>query len=93
MTMRGIRLLAPILAAALLGGCSADTYPLTAGGPGASMYTATAIGDPVNGVVLFMQIRPGDRIELLRAEAVGVADGATSSSSSRRRSSRRTAGT
>jgi hypothetical protein len=75
--VRATAVLAPILAAALLAACGADTYPMHGGGPGASMYSPTALGDPVDCVVLFLQVRPGDRIELLSAEAVGLTDGAT----------------
>ena len=75
--MRARAVLAPILAAALLAACAADTYPMHGGGPGASMYAPTALGDPVDGVVLFLQVRPGDRIELLSAEPAGLTDGAT----------------
>jgi hypothetical protein len=64
-------------AAASIAGCGADTYPMHGGPAGGSMYAPAALGQPIPGVVLFLRIRPGDLIELLSAEPVGVADGAT----------------
>lgn len=70
------RLLVPILAVGLAG-CSilqADPYPLN--GTGGSQQTGPAgIGDPFPATVIFMSPRPGDRIELLSAEPVGVGSG------------------
>jgi hypothetical protein len=64
-----------IVALAMLAGCAADTYPIHAGA-GASQSSIATVGTPVQAVVLFVQLRPGDRIEFVSAEAVGVADGA-----------------
>lgn len=52
-----------------------DPYPMPEG-PGASMSNPTAVGKAVQGVVVFMEIRPGDRIELIGAEPVGLLAGA-----------------
>lgn len=73
------RLALAVLAAAVAG-CSVvpgDPYPLP-NGPSQAWVTAPAtIGEPVQTVVLWLNARPGDSIELLSAEAVGVASGAT----------------
>ena len=55
-------------------GCSSDPYPLS--GRGASQYGPAAIGEPIRAVVITIAPRDGDQIELLSAEAVGVAAGA-----------------
>jgi hypothetical protein len=60
----------------LLSGCSTDTYPLPSGS-GSSGSSPLAVGDSRPVVVLYLNVRPGDRIELLGAEAVGSLDGAT----------------
>lgn len=52
-----------------------DSYPMPEG-PGARMSTPAAVGVPIQGVVVFMEIRPGDRIELIGAEPVGLLAGA-----------------
>lgn len=66
--------------AAAVAGCSVfkeDPYPLNQG-PSQAWVTAPAeIGEPVPNVVIFMNARPGDSIELLSAEPIGLADGAT----------------
>lgn len=67
--------LAPVLAGVLTA-CTVDpAYPLLAA-PGASQFSPTALGAPVRGVVLYLEIRPGDTVELVTAEALGVAPGA-----------------
>lgn len=48
-----------------------DPYPLP-DGPGGSQSIRTAPGKPVQAVVVFMEPRPGDRIELLGADAIGL---------------------
>jgi hypothetical protein len=65
-----------VLLVALLASRLADPYPLVGGPPAAALNNAAAIGQPVPTVVIFIEVRPGDRIELLGAEALGVADGA-----------------
>ena len=63
--------------ALVLAACSAaDTYPLPSA-PGASASSPLAVGEPNAMVVLYLYVRPGDRIELLGAEAVGTLDGVT----------------
>jgi hypothetical protein len=59
----------------VLAGCSADPYPLLSP-PGASMRAPGAVGTPVRDVVLYLQPRPGDRVEVISAEAVGTLTGA-----------------
>ena len=56
---------------AVAAGCAADPYPLLTPA-GASDWVPTAIGRSVRGVVLYLEPRPGDRIELVSAEALGV---------------------
>ena len=48
-----------------------DPYPLPEG-PGASQSGPVALGSPTQAVVVFMEPRPGDRIELLGADAIGL---------------------
>lgn len=45
--------------------------------PHAGALAPASIGEGVPTTVLFLTPRPGDEIELLAAEAIGVADGAT----------------
>jgi hypothetical protein len=60
--------LAMLFAAA---GCTSDSYPLPSG-PGSSVTARTKIGMSVPTVVIFMEPRPGDRIEFVSAEPVGT---------------------
>lgn len=62
---------------ALLSGCSSDPYPLPSGPPHAGQRGPARVGQPVTAVLIFMEVRPGDRIELLGAEPIGSVDGAT----------------
>jgi hypothetical protein len=62
--------------AVLLLACSADPYPFPFSGPGASKFTPIAVAQPVEEVLVYVQVRPGDRIELVSAEPVGSLDGA-----------------
>ena len=64
-----------VVALVLLGGCAADTYPMHAGA-GSSQSTVAAVGVPVQAVVLFLELHPGDRIEFVSAQPVGLAEGA-----------------
>jgi hypothetical protein len=48
-----------------------DPYPLPAG-PGASQWNPATLGQSTQAVVVFMEARPGDRIELLGAEQIGL---------------------
>lgn len=61
----------------LLAGCSTDPYPLPSGPPHAGQRSPARVGAPTTAVLIFMEVRPGDRIELLGAEAIGSTDGAT----------------
>jgi hypothetical protein len=67
-------LLAPVVMA-ILAACAADPYPLLSPA-GASDWASTTLGAPLRGVVLYLQPRPGDRLELISAEALGVGPGA-----------------
>ena len=75
-----MRRLALLLMAAAVVGCSVvqeDPYPLHAG-PSQAWVTAPAkVGEAVQNVVVFMDARPGDSVELLSVEPIGLADGAT----------------
>ena len=64
-----------LLLVAAIGGCAADSYPLLTPA-GASQWAPTRVGEPVRGVVLYLQPRPGDRLELLTAAPVGQLDNA-----------------
>ena len=71
------RSLLALAMALLLSACAAaDTYPLPSA-PGGSGSSPVAVGDSRAVVVLYLNVRPGDQIELLGAEAVGSLDGAT----------------
>jgi len=64
-----------ILALNLAACASSDPYPLLTPA-GAADYTSAAIGEVRRGLVLFLELRPGDRIELVSATAPGFASGA-----------------
>lgn len=53
-----------------------DPYPFHGGPAPAAQNSPAAVGQAVPAVVAFIQVRPGDRIELVGAEALGLADGA-----------------
>jgi hypothetical protein len=60
----------------VLAGCSfftKDPYPLPVGPPHAWQTGPFAVGSKTRAVVPFLTPRPGDRIELLAAEPIGVA--------------------
>lgn len=62
---------------ALVAGCAGDPYPMPTGRPTAGQSQVAVVGKPVNAVLIFLEVRPGDRIELLGAEAIGSVDGAS----------------
>ncbi len=72
--------MALLVVAAAVAGCSVlqeDPYPLHEG-PSQAWVTAPAkVGEAVQNTVVFMDARPGDSIELLSIEPIGLADGAT----------------
>jgi 4-amino-4-deoxy-L-arabinose transferase-like glycosyltransferase len=47
-----------------------DPYPLQPAG--ASQWNPVALGKPTQAVVLYLELRPGDRIELLGGETIGL---------------------
>jgi hypothetical protein len=61
----------------LLSGCSTDPYPIPPSPPPVKVHNPVLVGTPVTTVLIFLAARPGDRIELLGAEAIGSFDGAT----------------
>jgi hypothetical protein len=65
-----------LVAALSAAGCSADPYPLRAPA-GASQWSPVAVGAEAEGVVLYLELKPGDRMELISAEAVGLPAGTT----------------
>jgi hypothetical protein len=60
----------------LLAGCSSDPYPLPPDPPHAGQLNPALVGKPVTAIVIYLEIRPGDRIELLGAEPARPIDGA-----------------
>jgi hypothetical protein len=64
-----VALLAVIVVVALTQ--ARDPYPLPEG-PGASQTNPATVGQPAWAVVVFMEPRPGDKIELLGAEPIGL---------------------
>jgi hypothetical protein len=72
-----LAVLGAVLLIVLLATQLGDSYPLHGGPPAAGQNSPATVGQPVTGVVLFIEVRPGDRIELLGADALGVADGST----------------
>ena len=56
---------------------SGDAYPLPSGPPNAGQLNPAAVGQPTHAVLIYLSVRPGDRIELVGADAVGTLDGAT----------------
>lgn len=61
----------------LLAACAGEAYPLPSGPPHAGQRNPAAVGQPTRAVLIFLSLRPGDRIELVGADAVGTLDGAT----------------
>jgi len=66
----GVGIMAAALAAWALSSAN-DPYPLQTG-TGTSQWNPAPLGTPAQAVVLYLQPRPGDRIELLGAETVGL---------------------
>jgi hypothetical protein len=61
----------------VVAGCAApDPYPFHPGTPHASQASVARIGEPARAVLLYLEVRPGDRIELLGADPIGSFDGA-----------------
>ncbi len=66
-----------IAAIVVLAGCGLqDPYPIPEGQASAAFVPA-AVGEPVTEVVMFIEPRPGPRVVLLSAEAIGQLDGAS----------------
>jgi hypothetical protein len=62
---------------ALVVACTSDPYPMPSQPPHSSQRNPAAVGEPTNAVLIFMTVRPGDRIELLGADAIGTTKGAS----------------
>jgi len=62
--------------AVLLTGCSGAADPLHSGPAGASESIPALVGQPRTAVVLYVQPRPGDTLEMLGAEPIGDLNGA-----------------
>lgn len=63
----------------LLAACSfgpGDPYPLPADPPNVTVHNPWTVGEPIDTVLIWIEVRPGDHIELLGAEAMGSLDGA-----------------
>jgi hypothetical protein len=56
--------------------CSGDRYPLPSGPPNAGQRNVATVGEATEAVLIYVDVRPGDRIELLGADAVGTFEGA-----------------
>ena len=67
---------AALAAILLLAACNQDPYPIPTG-PASAVLLPAAVGEPVNAVVMYIEARPGDRVVLLSAEAIGQLDGAS----------------
>jgi hypothetical protein len=72
-----MRRAAALVLTALLAGCASSSYPMPSGPPHAGQLSPAGLGTPIPAVVLWLEPRPGDRFELLGAEPVGVASGAS----------------
>lgn len=70
-------LVAIAIAALAVAACAGDPYPLPAGPPHAGQLNPATVGQPATAVLIYLTVRPDDRIELVSAEAVGTLDGAT----------------
>ena len=57
--------------------CAGDPYPLPSGPPNAGQLNPAAVGQPTYALLIYLNVRPGDQIELVGADAVGTLDGAT----------------
>lgn len=71
------RALVAILFLLLLAACAQDAYPLPSDPESSSLRSPAAVGESTQAVLIYLDVRPGDRIELVGAEAVGSLDGAT----------------
>jgi len=71
-----MRSLAALTLIGLLAACSSDPYPLPADPRNSRAYSPASVGGAVYVTVLYLEPRPGDRIELLGAEPIGVEPGA-----------------
>ena len=72
---RRLRWLVLVPVVMILGACTSDSYPLLTPA-GASEWAPTTVGRPVQGVVLYLELRPGDRIDLISATPIGTLSGA-----------------
>lgn len=68
--------LAAVAVALVVMACAGDPYPLPASPPG-GLHSPASVGQPAHAVLIYLNVRPGDRIELVDAEAIGALDGAS----------------
>ena len=59
-----------VVVAAVALSSARDAYPLQPAG--ASQWNPVALGKPTQAVVLYLELRPGDRVELLGGETIGL---------------------
>jgi hypothetical protein len=71
------RRLVALAVALVVVACAGDPYPLPSGPPTASQRNPATVGQGTHAVLIYLNVRPGDRIELVGADAVGTLDGAT----------------
>lgn len=72
-----MRRLGALIAVALLAGCGllpGDPYPMPSA-PSGEVGIPASVGTTVNTTILYLTPRPGDEIELVSAEAVGLRGG------------------
>ena len=71
--LRRVALIVAVAAtAAVLGLRASDFYPFNGPTAGASEHAPAGVGQPIPVVVLAIAVRPGDRIEFVSAEPVGL---------------------
>ena len=73
-TRLAVLIAAGVVVAAVVAGvalsAARDPYPLQPAD--ASLWNPVALGTPTQAVVLYLELRPGDRIELLGGETIGL---------------------
>ena len=69
-------LMTTVMALAVIA-CAGDPYPMPAASSShSSQRNPAAVGEATDAVLIFMTVRPDDRITLIDAEAIGMTDGA-----------------
>jgi hypothetical protein len=65
------------VAAFAIGACSGESYPLPSEPPTATQRNPATVGQPTDAVLIYLEVQPGDQVELIGAEAIGSVDGAS----------------